>query len=153
MLHKWMITVLAGASWLASWPVFALDLPESGSKNFSPAGDTPTYFTNESVPVSARTADTTANDWTVEEAAAPVPSVARPSVAGRRNSGRYSKYVAARRSGGHAASTSRASNHSTYMATPYTGKGQRVAPAASTAKTNTARHGKTAGRHAAAATS
>jgi len=55
--------LFAGAFAVAAAPAIAVDLPDYGSKNFSPAGDTPSYFANEAAPVSARTADTTARDW------------------------------------------------------------------------------------------
>ena len=166
MLNKLLIGVLV----VASLPAFALDLPDSGSKNFSPPGDTPTHFANESVPVSARTADTTVNDWTAEEAVAPVPSVVRPAAANHPTTGRHGKYASAK----HAASRSRGKGHSTRIAkangsttlashaptqaraasngrqtvrvASARGTSKNVLPAA--AKTHTAKHGKSGARHA-----
>src|SRR5580692_6972898 len=60
---KLTITFLAGALAYACLPALAVELPDYGSKNFSPSGDTPSYFANEAAPVSARTADTTQGDW------------------------------------------------------------------------------------------
>src|ERR1700694_3699050 len=76
MRNTLKIAFLAGALSLAAPPAFALELPDYGSKNFSPSGDTPTYFTNETAPIAARTADTNANDWSAADAAAPVSSAA-----------------------------------------------------------------------------
>src|SRR6516162_8375455 len=39
---------------LAASPTFAVEMPTDGSKNFSPPTDAPSYFTNETVPESAR---------------------------------------------------------------------------------------------------
>ena len=39
---------------LAAIPAFAVEMPTDGSKNFSPPTDAPSYFTNETVPESAR---------------------------------------------------------------------------------------------------
>jgi len=178
MLNQLLIGVLGAVLAIASLPALALDLPDSGSKNFSPAGDTPTHFANESVPVSARTADTTANDWTTEEAAAPVPSVVRPVAAIHPSTGRHGKYASAK----HVSGKSRGNSHSTRVAKAHSGKAAgtasayhvptqartaskrptsvaktvRVAGAGGTsksvlpsaAKTNTAKHGKSGARHA-----
>src|ERR1700730_8463507 len=108
MLYRLMTAVLIGAFGLASLPALALDLPDSGSKNFSPGNDTPTHFANESVPVSARTADTTATDFSAEEAAAPVPSVVRPA---HPSTARHGKYASAQKSAKHTSGKSRSNNH------------------------------------------
>ena len=39
---------------LAGVPAFAVEMPTDGSKNFSSPTDAPSYFTNETVPESAR---------------------------------------------------------------------------------------------------
>ena len=93
MPSKLTMTYFAAALAIVSVPAFAVDIPDSGSKNFSPAGDTPTYFTNESVPISARTADTNASDFTAEEAAAPVPAVTVPVPAAHTNTGRSARHT------------------------------------------------------------
>jgi hypothetical protein len=96
-----MIACLAGALALAGFPAFAGDLPDYGSKNFTPTEDTPTYFANESVPVSARIADASPRDWSAEDAVAPVPSVAvfRPSA--HPKVGRHGRYGSAKSSPKH----------------------------------------------------
>src|SRR5438552_116399 len=91
MLNKGTIAFLAAALVLAGFPASAFDLPDYGSKNFSPASDTPTYFANETAPVSARIADTTDNDWSEVEAAAPVASAAAAAWP-RASSGRHGRY-------------------------------------------------------------
>src|SRR5215469_13586181 len=39
---------------LATIPAFAVEMPADGSKNFSTPNDAPSYFTNETIPESAR---------------------------------------------------------------------------------------------------
>jgi hypothetical protein len=39
---------------LAAIPAFAVEMPTEGSKNFNPATDAPSHFTNETMPESAR---------------------------------------------------------------------------------------------------
>jgi hypothetical protein len=161
MLYRLMTAVLIGALGLASLPAFALDLPDSGSKNFSPGNDTPTHFANESVPVSARTADTTASDFSAEEAAAPIPALAHHSTA------RHGKYASAQKSAKHTSGKSSGNNHSArgaYHSSARAGTaGKRPASVEtpvrvarsgsksvtpSTTKNATAKHGKAGARHA-----
>jgi hypothetical protein len=175
MLNRLTIAVVAGAFAFASAPAFALDLPDSGSKNFSPAGDTPTYFANESVPVSARTADTSASDWTAEEAAAPVTSVVRPIDAARPRTGWHGRHGSIQRSARYSVGKSTGHGRSTRFASTSavkpvaTGSARHAAAptrmaerpvsmasvrspsraAASAAKASTARHAKAGSRHAA----
>src|SRR4029077_13984774 len=84
--------LFAGAFAVAAAPAIAVDLPDYGSKNFSPAGDTPSYFANEAAPVSARTADTTARDWSAVDEIAPSRSSegVRSAYSHRGRHGRYS---------------------------------------------------------------
>jgi hypothetical protein len=111
MLYRLMTAVLIGAFGLASLPVLALDLPDSGSKNFSPGNDTPTHFANASVPVSARTADTTASDFSAEEAAAPVQSAVRRATSAHPSTVRHGKYK-------HASGKSRGNNSASVYHSP-----------------------------------
>ena len=100
---KLTITFLAGALAFACLPAFAVELPDSGSKNFSPSDDTPSYFANETTPVSARTADTTQSDWSAVDEMAP----SRPAFGGTRSGYTHSRghgrYAVAQRSGRHGA--------------------------------------------------
>jgi len=138
---KLTIILLAGAIIFATVPALAVDLPDYGSKNFSPSGDTPSYFANEAAPVSARTADTTERDWSAVDEMAP----ARPTFEGSRSahahSGRHGRYAVVQTSGRHGATRSRAGGGKTVS----TGSS-----AASVGRTTTAKHGKSAARHASA---
>jgi hypothetical protein len=148
--------LFAGALVVWAMPVLAVDLPDYGSKNFSPSGDTPSYFANEAAPVSARTADTTERDWSAVDEMAP----ARPAFEGTRSAhahrGRYGRYAVAQTSsrhgsgryGGKAAGPA----HNSAALTGNIGKRPALATggrasAASAART-TAKHGRPSARHA-----
>ncbi|HEY1432986.1 MAG TPA: hypothetical protein VGF39_15375 [Stellaceae bacterium] len=133
---KLTIILFAGALAVATVPAQAVDLPDYGSKNFNPSGDTPSYFANEAAPVSARTADTTQGDWSAVDEMAP----ARPTFEGSRSahtrSGRHGRYAFAPGSGRHGASRSGGTAHSAH-----------VAGTGNAAKTS-AKHNKSGARHA-----
>jgi hypothetical protein len=54
MQTRLKIALAAAGFALATIPGFAAEMPTDGSKNFSPPTDAPSYFTNETVPESAR---------------------------------------------------------------------------------------------------
>jgi len=99
MPNRLTITLLAGMLALVGLPAFALDLPDSGTRNFSPPIDTPSYFNNETAPVSARTADTTERDWSAVDALAADRPAAQPSASAHRGRTRHGKYGSAQRYG------------------------------------------------------
>jgi hypothetical protein len=141
---KLTITFLAGAFACACLPAFAVELPDYGSKNFSPSGDTPSYFANETTPVSARTADTTQSDWSAVDEIAP----ARPTFEGTRSSysrsGGHGRYAVARRSGRHGAGRSVEMAHSAHSAGAGGGKAVRA---------TSGKHAKPGARHASSSVS
>jgi hypothetical protein len=104
MRNRLRIAVLAAALTIIGLPASAVDLPNSGSKNFNPPSGTPSYFSNETVPVSARTADTTENDWSAVDALVPDRPAQRPMHPDRRIAGRHGHYTvlhaSVRRAGG-----------------------------------------------------
>ncbi len=135
---KLTITFLAGALTFACLPALAVELPDYGSKNFSPSDDTPSYFANETAPVSARTADTTARDWSAVDEMAP----ARPTFEGTRSAhtrGRHGRYAVGQRFGRHEAGRSAGRGYSTHAAG--WGGGKRYG-------TTSAKHSKSSARHA-----
>jgi hypothetical protein len=139
---KLTIAFFASALACASSPGLAIDLPDTGSKNFSPSDGTPTYFANENESVSARTADATERDWSAVDAIAP----ARPAGHARwahRAAGLHGRYTVAHGSGRHAAGKSYGTRSVSvrYHAAPVGG-----------GKTMSAKHGRLGGRHASAAT-
>lgn len=104
MRNRMTIALLAGALALMGLPAFAQDLPDSDSKNFTPPSGTPSYFFKETAPVSARTGDTTEDDWSAVDALAPYRS-GRHSVHSvhrfARRHGRYGVLHASVRRKGH----------------------------------------------------
>jgi hypothetical protein len=139
---KLTMMLLAGALFVTTGPALAVDLPDYGSKNFSPSGDTPSYFANEAAPVSARTADTTERDWSAVDEMAP----ARPTFEGVRSahahSRRHGRYDVAHTSGRHGAARSVGRAHGSTVSTR--------SSAAGVARTTTAGHGRSGARHASA---
>ncbi len=136
---KLTITFLAGALTFACLPALAVELPDYGSKNFNPSGETPSYFANETAPVSARTADATPRDWSAVDEMAP----ARPAFEGTRSAyahGRgHGRYAVGQRSSRHGAGRSADSARSARFAGGGGGKAVR---------TTSTKHGKAGARHA-----
>src|SRR5438093_924809 len=113
MQIKLTIALVAAAFALASYPVFAADMPVDGTKNFTAPGDAPSYFANETVPASARVANqatfTEVDDTTASEE--PV------------GTDRVSKRASARKSTKHASGKSKGSGGSAhYTKAPPRGK-------------------------------
>jgi hypothetical protein len=100
---KLTITFLAGALSFACVPALAVELPDYGSKNFSPSGDTPSYFANEATPISARTADTTQGDWSAVDEMAPARRAFEGARSAHGHRGRHGRYAVAQTSGRHGA--------------------------------------------------
>ena len=104
MQIKLTIALVAAAFALASYPVFAADMPVDGTKNFTAPGDAPSYFANETVPASARVANqatfTEVDDTTASEE--PV------------GTDRVSKRASARKSTKHASGKSKGSGGSAH---------------------------------------
>jgi hypothetical protein len=167
MQNTLAIAFLAGALALAGVPASGLELPDYGSKNFSPSGDTPAYFTNEAAPVAARTADTTANDWSAVDAEAPEPSLGA-STPSRGHLGRHGRQASSQRSAKHVVGKPRSAYRSAHLArsggdqtvatSPLrkanreptraaNAKGSARTGSVNAAKTTTAKQGKSAARH------
>jgi len=124
---------------LASLPALGADMPLSGTKNFIPGGDAPSYFTNENGTVSGVAAvDETTSDDGVDQTLGSPRSETGPT---------RSAETTTRRHGGFAASHRREK----YRAANFTAKG-RSAHVASASKTRIASAGapvrstRTAGR-------
>ena len=162
MQIKLKIALAAASFALATIPVFAGEMPTDGTKNFSTPTDAPSYFTNETVPESARVANP-ASFTSEDVAAAPEDE---PAVSGRTETGWHVRHASAHssakhslgRSRGYARSTGTAALHSTAT---HTTAGSRSASAngagrggtqAGASKPSTTRHARTgAGQHATAA--
>ena len=123
---KLKITFLAGALAFACLPALAVELPDYGSKNFNPSGDTPSYFANEAAPVSARTADTTQGDWSAVDEMAPAGRAFEGTRSAHGHRGSHGRYAVAQTSGRHGSGR-------------YGGKA---------ARTTSTKHGRPSARHA-----
>jgi hypothetical protein len=135
---KLKIAFLAGALAIAGSPTLAFELPDTGSKNFSASGDTPTYFKNEAAPVSARTADSSESDWSAVDEAAPANF--EPGI--RQYAGhRHGRYATAFRSGNHALAGAGGKAATARFAKAHPGRSTRIASPGS-GKNFSARHGK-----------
>ncbi len=121
MQIKLTIALVAAAFALASFPAFAADMPADGTKNFTAPGDAPSYFTNETVPASARVANQ-ATFTEIEEATAPEEPA----------TDRGGKRASARKSTKHASGKSKGSGGSTQYAKASSSKLTRTAAAHST---------------------
>lgn len=146
-MSKLTIAFFASVLAFASLPVFAADLPDYGSKNFTPSDETPAHFANEDLPVSARTADTTERDWSAVDAMAPARPVGFARSA-HRGSGRHGRYAAAHWSGRYTAAAP--------VGRSYQARSLPVRYHSATAgagKAVSAKHGRSGARHASAATS
>jgi len=102
MQIKLTIALVAAAFALASYPVFAADMPVDGTKNFTAPGDAPSYFANETVPASARVANQAT--FTEDEVTAPEEPA----------TDRGSKRASARKSTKHASGKSKGSGGSAH---------------------------------------
>jgi hypothetical protein len=144
-MPKMTIAFFASVLAFASSTAIAGDLPDYGSKNFTPSDGTPTHFANEDLPVSARTADTTERDWSAVDAMAPARPVGRSRWA-YHGAGRHGRYAVAHGSGRHTAGGSAGGTYGT-RSLPV-----RYHPTApGTVKTMSAKHGRPGARHASAA--
>jgi hypothetical protein len=132
---KLTITFLAGALAFACLPALAVELPDYGSKNFNPSDNTPSYFANESAPVSARTADTTPRDWSAVDEMAPARPGFEVTRSAYAHSGRHGRYALGQRSSRHGAGGAQSAR--------FAGGGGGKA-----VRTTNAKHGKPSGRHA-----
>jgi hypothetical protein len=137
MQNKPTIAFFAMALALAHLPALAAGMPPDGSKNFSPPSGTPSFFTNENIPVSGRVADTTAVfDSADDQAAAAVRSEVGYATSVHTHRGGHSRFVAAHAS----------IRHSLRFAAA---KSSPAAKTEAAVRTKTVGHGKLGGWHAA----
>src|SRR5271165_5146128 len=93
MPNQLMTVLFAAALALTSGAAVGFEMPSYGSKNFSPPGDAPSYFTNENGGLSGRGVDTAAIDTSADETAAPTHSDVEPVHSAQTRSGRYCKHA------------------------------------------------------------
>jgi len=123
------IALAAACFALGTIPAFAGEMPTDGSKNFSTPNDAPSYFTNETVPESARVDHAT--PFTSEDVAA-VPEDG-PAVSGATETGRHGRHASAYSSTKHSLGRSRGHSPSTRYGKATASKTTRTAALHSTA--------------------
>ena len=121
---------------LATIPAFAVEMPTDGSKNFSTPNDAPSYFTNETIPESARVDHAAAFDTedTGVRSAAPEDG---PAVSVGTETGQYRRHASAHRSPKHSLGRSRGHGAPTRYAKATSSMGTRsTAPHTTAARTD-----------------
>jgi hypothetical protein len=135
MMQTTLKIALAAAGFsLATIPVFSVEMPTDGSKNFSTPNDAPSYFTNETVPESARVANPAT--FTSEDVAA-TPDVGPASQVGAEPE-LHGKHASAHKSTRHASSKSKGHGGPTRYAKSTSSKATRTAALHTTAKSTNA---------------
>ena len=133
MQMKLKIALAAAGFALATNPAFAVEMPTDGSKNFSTPADAPSYFTNETVPESARVANPAT--FTSEDVAA-APDVGQASAVATEPETR-GKHASAHKSTRHASGKSKEHGGLTRYAKSTSSKATGTAALRSTAKSTT----------------
>jgi hypothetical protein len=154
----WFAAVVA----VASLPALAAEMPDSGTKNFIPAGDAPSYFTNESGGISSTAAaDQTASDDGVDQTLGSPRSETGSMRSAKTTTRRHGRLVASREGERRSAASVTAGGRSAHFAgarrtkTASVGTAARPIRSANPSKTNSVRAGvarpaKSSARHAAA---
>ena len=135
MQIKLKIAFGAAAFALATIPAFAVEMPTDGSKNFSTPNDAPSYFTNETVPESARV-DHAATFDKEDAGISPAAAEVGPAVSVGTETGQHERHAASHRSTKHSLGRSRGHGPSTHYAKATSSKATRT-PALHNAATHT----------------
>ena len=98
---------------LATIPAFAVEMPADGSKNFSSPNDAPSYFTNETVPESARVDRAAAFDKEDAGTGSATPDVC-PAVSVWTETGQHDRHASSPRSAKHSLGRPRGHGGSTH---------------------------------------
>lgn len=158
MRYRLTIAVMAVLLGAAGWPAFAAEMPAYGTKNFTPGGDTPAYFTHSVAAPTVRS-----EDWSAADQAAATAAPAAASEHASRATERHSSRTASHHRGGsHVAGKAKDKSHASRMAAARPGKTTRTASSAhsrpavsshasiaSSAKTRSTGHSSHPTRHAA----
>lgn len=164
MLTKiWFTAALA----LTGLPALGAGMPDSGTKNFTPGGDAPSYLTNENLVVApgsaAQSPVGTGFNQTAGQTAASAPTAAAAIHSVQTRTRRHGALAAGRKQTHHLAANTRIKRGPSHIVSTRrvresrsAGLGRNARPvrsasrAASAARTRTATHGKANTQHAAA---
>jgi hypothetical protein len=109
----WFAAMLA----LASLPALAAEMPGSGTKNFMPGGDAPSYFTNENGAVSGMAAvDETTSDDGVDQNLGSPRSETAPMRSAKTTTRRHGRLTASYRRGKYSAANFTARGRAAHIA-------------------------------------
>jgi hypothetical protein len=157
----WFATVLA----FIGSPAHAAGMPDTGTKNFIPGGDAPSYLVNENLAVTPGSAGQSPLGTAFNQTAGPAGSAAAPEPAVRIANRRHGRLAAGHTSRHHAAANAGTRHRAQRVAGTRTLRQGRSASlrrgsrpsrtarqASSATRTVTARHAKASPRHAAAKT-
>jgi hypothetical protein len=137
MQTRLKIALVAAGFALAAIPAFAAEMPTDGSKNFSAPTDAPSYFTNETVPESARVDRAASFDKDDAGIGAATPDVG-PAVSVETDTAQSNRHASAHRSTRHSSGRSRGHGTSTHYAKATSSKATGTEPLHATAShTNT----------------
>jgi hypothetical protein len=166
MANKLAIVVLAAAFAASILPAYAAGMPDTGTKNFIPGGDTPSYLTNENLAVAPGSAAQPMPAAADDQAEAPTRSGPVSIHATQTATRRHDRHAAGHKSGHRAAVSGNTKTRSARGAsTKRVGASKSASlrrsarpPRASgktesTAQTGPAKHGKANAWHAAAKSS
>ncbi len=97
MANRFAIVAIAATLAAATMTAHAAGMPDSGSKNFVPGGDAPSYLTNENLAVAPGSAGQSPLGTAFNQPAGPQPAAAAPRAAETR-ARQHGKLTAGRRS-------------------------------------------------------
>jgi hypothetical protein len=158
MPNRLRIAVLAVALSAAGVPAYAAEIPVYGTKNFTPGGDTPAYFTHNVAAPTVRSEDWSAAD----QAAGPAAPAAAAEHVSQATARHHGKVAGNHHGGSHVASKAKGKSRASRATAAKPGKATRTASAAharpagssharlaSSGKTRSTTHTSHATRHAA----
>jgi hypothetical protein len=163
MASKLAIMVMAAACAVSIGSARAAGMPDTGTKNFVPGGDTPAYLTNENLAVAPGSAAEPVAATADDQAEGPERSTAAPMHWAQTPERRHGKLAAGHKSARYAAANPRTPIRSTHAASTRMVRASRsgsidksprsvraAGRTASATRTGAAVHGKASVRHAAA---
>jgi hypothetical protein len=163
MANRLATAVLAAAFAVSTMAAHGAGMPDTGTMNFVPGGDAPSYLVNENLAVTPGSAGQSPLGTAFNQTAGPADSAAAPEPAVRTTKRRHGRLAAGHTSRHHAAANARTRHHAQRVAGTRTvrqGKSaslrniprpvRTVRQASSPARRETARRAKASPRHAAA---
>jgi hypothetical protein len=95
LLTRFVFTAVLACAAIPAW---CAGMPDFGSKNFSPGGDTPSYFSNENGAVGVAASETM-DDGSDDASIRSIETISEPRQIARTTPGRHERFAVGRRSG------------------------------------------------------